>query len=76
MGLRILSVGSLIADAVSVANLTINGIATETAVHGLLLIVGIVLPPAYYLAEQLLRRLERPSAEVARQLASFEKNYL
>jgi len=76
MGLRILSVGSLVADGYSVANLAVNGIASETMAHGILLVAGAVLVPAVLVAERLLSPVKEPTAEVARQLAGFEANFL
>jgi hypothetical protein len=76
MGLRIFSIGSLVADSISVATLAVNGIGTDSILTGAALVGAAALPPACYVAGKLLRRLDTPTAEVARQLAGFDINFI
>lgn len=76
MGLRFLSVGSIVADAVSVAALAFGGAGTEGVISGLMVTGATVLPVACVLGGILLRRMEKPTVETVWQLAGFEANFL
>lgn len=72
MGLRILSLSSLLADSMSVFHLISQGLASVSSVQGLLWLAGTVLPTASVAAFCLVRHFSKPSAEALHQLASFE----
>ena len=75
MGLRAFSIGSFVADSLSIATLAMNGFGTETMLPAVLLVGATVLPTACCLAGVLVRLTDRPTAEVARQLAGFDVNF-
>lgn len=76
MGLRILSVGSLLADSASVVHLFTQDLTAASSVHSLLWVAGAVLPAASAVALYLWQHLEKPSVEAVRQLAAFEAHLL
>lgn len=75
MGLRAFSIGSFVADSISVATLAVNGIGTEGMLPAVMLIGATVLPTACCVAGVLLGRASQPTAEVTRQLAGFDLNF-
>ncbi len=76
MGLRLLSIGSVVADTVSVATLAAGGMGSEGLMNGLMLVAAAALPTACVIAGVILRRMDKPTLEIARQMAGFDANFL
>lgn len=68
------SIGSLVADAMSAAPLAVQAVGGDTMVSASVMTAAALLPAACLVAGAILYRLERPTAEVARQLAGFERD--
>jgi hypothetical protein len=75
MGLRILSLGSLVLDTMSVGQLLLNGTGSQGLTTGGLIAAATALPLAAGVAHLLLRAWDPPTTEVIRQMEGFDVNY-
>ncbi|NLX96322.1 MAG: hypothetical protein GXY83_09100 [Rhodopirellula sp.] len=75
MGLRFLSIGSVVADTVSLATLALGGVSSEGAIGGLIVAGATIFPFACIAARLVTRQLDTVTPEVAWQLAGFDANF-